>query len=90
MNTCDPKVIEIILGFTVAGITVRVAIGFLVRWLGKKLNIKGFLTLLITFILCAATVIIYMALTGFVWTCFLFWTCLLFAGTQTAYRLSHK
>ncbi len=90
MNTCDLKVIEVILGFSMGGVGLRVAISLVVKWMGKKLNIKGFPTLLITFVMCALAVLAYMALTEFVWMCFLFWTSLLFAGTQTAYRLSHK
>ena len=84
MNTCDPNVVEIISAFSVAGVTLRVAIGFLVKLLEKKINIKGFPTLLITFACCAAAVVIYMAMTEFTWMCFLFWTCLVFVGTQAA------
>lgn len=86
MNTCDPGIVEIILGFSVGGMGLRVAIA----WVKKKLGAKGFGAHLITFGMCAAAVVIYMSITGWVWACFLFWTCLVFTGTQTAYRLSHK
>ncbi len=89
MNACDPNVVEIISAFSVGGITLRVGIGFLVKMLAKRINIKGFPTLLITFACCAAAVLIYMSVTVFTWTCFLFWTCLVFTGTQAAYRASH-
>ncbi len=86
MNTCDPQVVELVLGFSVGGIGLRFVIG----WIKGKLKVVGFLALLIAFACCAVAVVIYMALTGWTWACFLFWTCLLFTGTQTAYRLSHK
>ena len=86
MNTCDPGIVEIILGFSVAGITLRMVI----TWLKDKLRVKGFLALGLTFVCCAIAVVVYMALTGWAWMCFLFWTCLVFAGTQTAYRATHK
>lgn len=86
MNTCDPSVAEIILGFSVAGIGLRMAIAFL----KDKLGVKGFWALLLSFGCCAAAVAIYMALTVWSLMCFLFWTCLVFVGTQTAYRATHK
>ena len=86
MNPCDPNVAEIILGFSVVGIGLRAAIAQLKNWL----KVTGFAALLLTFVCCAAAVVIYMVIVGFTWLCFLFWTCLVFAGTQTAYRLSHR
>ena len=86
MNTCDPKVVEIILAFSVAGIGLRAVIA----WLKKVTGVRDFMALLLTFICCGIAVAVYMAVTEWAWTCFLFWTCLLFAGTQTAYRLTHK
>jgi len=83
---CDPQVAEIILGFSVVGLTLRAVIA----QLKTLLKVVGILALLLTFACCAAAVAIYMAITGWAWMCFLFYTCLVFAGTQTAYRLSHK
>ena len=86
MNTCDPGIVEIILGFSVGGMGLRAAIA----WVKKKTGAKDFMALLLSFGMCAGAVVIYMSITGWVWDCFLFWACLVFAGTQTAYRLSHK
>ena len=86
MNTCDPGIVEIILGFSVVGIGLRAAIA----WLKDKLRIKGFTALVLTFACCAVAVAVYIIIAGGAWACFLFWACLVFAGTQTAYRLSHK
>ena len=86
MNTCDPGIVEIILGFSAGGVGLRFIIG-LVR---SELKAKGIWALLLSFACCAIAVLIYMSITGWMWTCFLFWTCLVFTGTQAAYRLSHK
>ena len=81
---CDPGVAEVILGFAVGGIGLRV----IIAQLKTVLKVTGFLALLLTLVCCAAAVVIYMAITGWAWMCFLFYTCLVFAGTQVAYRIS--
>ena len=86
MNTCDPGIVELILGFSVGGIGLRYLIG-LVK---DQLKVKGIWALLITLACCAGAVLVYMGVTSWVWECFLFWTCLVFTGTQAAYRLTHK
>ena len=86
MTQCDPNVAEIILNFAVGGITLRAIVSLLNEWL----KTKGILALLLTFTCCGGAVIVYMAFTGFAWMCFLFYTCLVFAGTQVAYRMTHK
>lgn len=87
MNVCDPGITEIILGFSVGGATLRVAIAYL----KKKLGWKGFPAHLLTFGCCAGSVVIYMSVVNqWTWDCFMLWTGLVFVGTQTAYRLSHK
>jgi len=83
---CDPNVAELILGFSVGGITLRIAIALLKDWL----KVKGFLALLLTLACCAIAVAIYMAVTGWVWMCFLLYVCLVFAGTQIVYRATRK
>ena len=85
MNTCDPNVATVILGFAIGGITLRVIVAQLKDWL----KVTGILALLLTLACSALAVIIYMAFTGFNWTCFLFWTFNVFTGTQVAYRLTH-
>lgn len=82
---CDPNVAQVILGFAVGGIGLRAVVAFL----KSKLKASGFLALLLTLVCCAVAVIVYMAITGWVWMCFLFWTCLVFTGTQVAYRATH-
>lgn len=86
MNPCDPNVAELILAFSVGGITLRA----LIALMKEQLKVKGILALLLTFACCAGAVLIYMAFTGFVWMCFLLYVCLVFAGTQLAYRMTHK
>lgn len=86
MNTCDPGIVELILGFSVGGIGLR----FLIGLVNSELKAKGIWALLVAFGCCAGAVLVYMGLTTeWMWKCFLFWTGLVFAGTQTAYRLTH-
>ena len=83
---CDPGVAEIILGFSIGGIGLRVAIA----WLKDKLNVAGILALLLSIACCAVAVAVYMAIAGWAWTCFIFWTGLVFTGTQVVYRATKK
>jgi len=83
---CDPSVAELILSFSIGGIGLRA----LIALLKKQLKVKGFLALLLTFACCASAVAIYMAITGWVWMCFLLYACLVFVGTQIAYQATKK
>lgn len=83
---CDPKVAEVILGFSVAGVGLRVVIA----WIKKKLNLVNLTAFLATLLCCVLAVVAYMLFTGWDWTCFVFYVGVVFVGNQTAYRLSHK
>lgn len=84
--------LEIILTFSIGGITLRGVIALL----KNKLNVKGALALLLTFACCAAASAIYILVAQYfnlplaTWSDFLLLACEVFAGTQVAYRATHS
>ena len=85
---CDLSAINIILTFTVGGLTLRGLIALVKNYF----KLTGILVILLGIVLCAAASAAYMLLIvgSFSWTCLLFYTCEVFVGTQVAYRATHK
>ncbi len=83
---CDPNVAQAIIGFSIAGVTLRVAIA----WIKKKLKLVNLTAFLGTLACCVLAVLLYMAFKGWDWTCFIYYVGIVFISNQTAYRVSHK
>ena len=83
---CDINATEIIIGFSVAGLTLK----FAIEWLRTKLRLKGFLAIVFAIAVCFAASAVYIVLTKGSWDCLIFYGLDVFAGTQLAYRALKK
>ena len=79
---CNPNAAEIILAFSVVGLTLKFVIG----WLKTKLRLKGFLATVLSVVICFAAAAAYILITKGTWTCLLIYGSEVFVGTQLAYR----
>lgn len=87
MNQCDTSAVELILQFSVGGITLRILIGLVKDWL----KLIGLGAVLMGIVMCGLPVIAYMAIMNqWNWLCFAYWTFSVFTGTQVVYRATHK
>ena len=86
MNGCDINATEIILGFSVLGLTLK----FVIEWLKTKLRLKGFLAMALSLVVCFVASAIYIIITKGSWDCILFYGLSVFTGTQVAYRALKK
>jgi len=86
MTGCDINATEIILGFSVVGLTLK----FAIDWLRTKLRLKGFLALAFAMAICFAASAVYILVTKGSWDCLIFYGLNVFAGTQIAYRALPK
>ena len=84
---CDLNAVTIILTFAIGGITLRGLIALVKNYF----KLTGLLVVLLGLVMCAAASAAYMFAVGsFSWVCLLFYTFEVFAGTQVAYRATHK
>ena len=86
MIGCDISATEIILGFSVLGLTLK----FAIEWLKTKLKVKGFLATVLAIAVCFAASAVYIIVTKGSWNCLLFYGLSVFTGTQVAYRALKK
>lgn len=86
MTGCDIGATEIILGFSVLGLTLK----FVIEWLKTKLRLKGFLATMLAMVNCFAASAVYIIVTKGSWECLVFYGLGVFAGTQLAYRALKK
>ncbi len=84
---CDLSAVNIILTFAIGGLTLRGLIALIKNYF----KLTGLLVVLLGLVMCAAASAAYMFAVGsFSWVCLLFYTFEVFAGTQVAYRATHK
>ena len=84
---CDLSAVTIILTFAIGGLTLRGLIALIKNYF----KLTGLLVVILGLAMCAVASAAYMfAIGSFSWICLLFYTFEVFAGTQVAYRATHK
>jgi len=80
---CDLKAIEIILTFSIGGVTLRGLIALVKGWL----NLAGITALALSAVLCAVASAAYLMIVHqFSWTCLLVIATSVFSGAQITYQ----
>ena len=84
---CDLTLAQVILTFSIGGVSLRVAIAFL----KKIFNLQGFLAVALTIACCFLATSLYMAAIGqLTLPCLIIVSLAVYAGTQVAYSVSKK
>ncbi len=84
---CDPKAVEVILGFTFGG---AVVLKFAIQYLKKLLKVQGDLAKLLSLGVCAVASAIFILATGGEWGCILQYAPQLWVANQVAHMVKKK
>jgi len=84
--SCESTAAELILGFSVGGITLRIAI----QWLKTQLKLSGMMAQLFTLALCFGASALYILIFKGDWSCLLQYGPAVYIGTQVAHQAVKK
>jgi len=83
---CDPSAVELILGFSIGGLTLAGAIQLLKNWT----KVTGLLAQALSMVMCFAVAAAYLFFTKGDWSCLVVFGPQLYIATQAVYQVAKK